>query len=204
MDGLFLLGDTNMSEEQQNNIDDDENQTTPTATDPVEPQDNEGGISSGSESGQQDTTDDLNTEESSGASDTSDSSSEDESAESEALPHYNQSPNTIRTKIACNGIDADTVEKLKAMDIDRRWQCDNRIPTWKWGLVNMAYDFNFIHKGGIVNDTDDRLLKIEGDVDTEDGAIRQQIGTRDIKYNGQGLQIDTSRETEEGESSSSN
>lgn len=203
-----MLGDTNMSEEQQNNIDDDENQTTtPTATDPVEPQDNEGGISSGSESGHQDTTDDFNTEESSDASDssnTSDSSSEDESAESEALPHYNQSPNTIRTKIACNGIDADTVEKLKAMDIDRRWQCDNRIPTWKWGLVNMAYDFNFIHKGGIVNDTDDRLLKIEGDVDTEDGAIRQQIGTRDIKYNGQGLQIDTSRETEEGESSSSN
>ena len=192
-----------MSEEQQNNIDDDENQTTPTATDPVEPQDNEEGISSGSESGQQDVTDDFNTDESSDtsdasdSSDVSDSSSEEESAESEALPHYNQSPNTIRTKIACNGIDADTVEKLKAMNIDRRWQCDNRIPTWKWGLVNMAYDFNFIHKGGIVNDTDDRLLKIEGDVDTEDGAIRQQIGTRDIKYNGQGLQIDTFRKQED-------
>ena len=180
-----------MSEEEQNNIIDDENQN-PTAGDPTEPQ--EGGNAEGGEQG-------------GGQNESSSGESSSSSSSSEALPHYNQSPHTIRTKISCNGIDADTVEKLRAMGIDRRWECDNRIPTWTFGLVNMAYDFNFVHKGGIVNDTDDMLLKIEGDVDTEDGAIRQHVATRDIKYNGQGLQIDTSRDTGkdgEEESSSSN
>ena len=110
------------------------------------------------------------------------------------LPHHVQSPNMIFGKVTCNGIDADSVDKLKAMDIDRRWNCDNRIPTWTFGMVNMGYDMNFVHKGGIVCDTDDRVQKIESDVDTEDGVIRKVTATRNIKYNGQGLQIDTSRE----------
>ena len=112
---------------------------------------------------------------------------------SEALPHHIQSPNMILGKVTCNGLDADSVEKLKKMDIDRRWECDNRVPTWTFGLVNMGYDFNFVHKGGIVCDTDDRVQKIESDVDSEDGVVRKVTATRNIKYNGQGLQIDASR-----------
>lgn len=109
------------------------------------------------------------------------------------LPHHIQSPNMICAKLTMNGLDADSVEKLKAMDIDRRWNCDNRVPTWTFGLVNMGHDFNFVHKGGIVCDTDDRVQKIEEDVETDDGVIRQVTKTRNIKYNGQGLQIDASR-----------
>lgn len=112
----------------------------------------------------------------------------------EALPHYHQTPNMIQTKLTMNGIDADSIEKLKNMNIDRRWNCDNRVPTWTFGLVNMGHDFNFVHKGGIVCDTDDRVQKIEEDVETNEGVIRQVTKTRNIKYNGQGLQIDCSRE----------
>ena len=174
-----------MPDEEQNNIIDDENQN-PTAGEPTQDDEIQSSSESGVEEGQ-----------------TQSSSEESSNSSSDALPHYLQSPNMIYGKITCNGLDADSVDKLKAMNIDRRWQCDNRIPTWKWGLVNMGYDFNFVHKQNVVNDTDNMLLKVEADVDTEDGAIRQQIATRDIKYNGQGLQIDTSRETEEEESSSS-
>jgi len=110
------------------------------------------------------------------------------------LPHHVQSPNMIQAKLTMNGIDADSVEKLKAMDIDRRWNCDNRVPTWTFGMVNMGHDFNFVHKGGIVCDTDDRVQKIESDVDSEDGIIRKVTATRNIQHNGQGLQIDASRE----------
>ncbi len=74
----------------------------------------------------------------------------------EALPHYQQSPDMIQVKLTMNGIDADSVEKLKAMDIDRRWNCDNRVPTWTFGMVNMGHDFNFLHNGGIVCDTASR------------------------------------------------
>ena len=111
----------------------------------------------------------------------------------EALPHYHQSPDMIQVKLTMNGIDADSVEKLKAMDIDRRWNCDNRVPTWTFGMVNMGHDFNFLHKGGIICDTDDRVQKIEEDVETDDGVVRKVTKTRTIKYNGQGLQIDCSR-----------
>jgi len=164
-----------MSEEEQNNIIDDGNQST-TGGEATEPQD---GIQT-----------EGNTEGGGQPSEESSSSG----SSSDALPHYHQSPNMICVKLTMNGIDADTVDKLKAMDIDRRWECDNRIPTWKFGLVNMGHDFHFVHNGGTVCDTDDRLMKIESDVDTEDGAIRKQTATRNIKYNGQGLQIDTSRE----------
>ena len=174
-----------MSEEEYNNMTGDENENqnggssseiagaTDQNTEPTEPTDTEGGEG-------------TKTEE--GASSESSSTSE-----SDKLPHYEQSPNMICAKLRMNGLDADSVEKLKAMNIDRRWECDNRIPTWTFGLVNMGHDFHFVQNGGIICDTDDRLLKIEKDVDTEDGAIRKITATRNIRYNGQGLQIDTSK-----------
>lgn len=94
----------------------------------------------------------------------------------------------IGTKITCNGYN-NTVEKLSTMGIDRRWSEDNRIPTWTFGLVNMAYDFNFIPNANIVCDTDDRVQQIVADVEGEEGVGRQIIGARNIRFNGQGLQI---------------
>lgn len=96
----------------------------------------------------------------------------------------------IGAKITCNGYN-NTVEKLRSMNIDRRWQEDNRIPTWTFGLVNMAYDLNFIHKANIICDTDDRVQPIEADVEGENGVERQIIGARNIRFNGQGIQIKT-------------
>lgn len=99
----------------------------------------------------------------------------------------------IGTKITCNGYN-NTVEKLRNMNIDRRWQEDNRIPTWTFGLVNMAHDFNFIHKANIVCDTDDRVQQIVADVEGVNGIERQIIGARNIRFNGQGIQIKTDEE----------
>ncbi len=182
-----------MSEEEQNNLNNEEEEQNPVA----------GGSSSEAPVGNQETEGSSSEEPTEAQQEEEASSSE---SESDALPHYHQSPNMICAKLRMNGIDADTVEKLKAMNIDRRWERDNRIPTWAHGLVNMGHDFHFVHQGGIVCDTDNRLMKIEKDVETEDGTARKIVATRNIRYNGQGLQIDTSRDTdgEEGESSSSN
>ena len=67
------------------------------------------------------------------------------------------------------------------MDIDRRWREDNRIPTWTFGMQNFGFDQNFIHNGGIINDTDDRVQKILGETEDELHTI---IGQRNIRDNG--------------------
>lgn len=88
------------------------------------------------------------------------------------MEHYKQSPNMIYSYISCNkqGID------LKNMNIDQRWNEDNRIPTWTFGMVNFNFDVNFIHKRNVINETDDFVLKILKD--------NQEIGTRKINHNG--------------------
>ncbi|MBR4316871.1 MAG: hypothetical protein IKP65_07930 [Alphaproteobacteria bacterium] len=62
------------------------------------------------------------------------------------------------------------------MNIDQRWNEDNRIPTWTFGMVNFGFDANFVQKGGMINGTDDFVLKILKD--------NEEIGTRKINYNG--------------------
>lgn len=106
-----------------------------------------------------------------------------------ALPHYEQSPKMICGQTACNGPEASTVEKLKAMDIDRRWECDNRIPTWNFGVVNFGFSQNFIHKGNIINDTDEFTLNIYSDVEGENGPVRDVTATRKIRFNGSWFNI---------------
>jgi hypothetical protein len=97
----------------------------------------------------------------------------------ENLPHYEQSPNMLMGTVHCNNID--DVKKLKSMSIDRRWEEDNRIPTWTFGMQNFGFDQNYLHQGNIINDTDDRVQKILGETEEEVNVI---IGTRNIRYNG--------------------
>lgn len=92
----------------------------------------------------------------------------------ENYQHYDHSQKMINITVNCNAID--DVNKLKAMDIDRRWNEDNRIPTWTFGMMNFGFDQNFIQNAMIINDTDDRVQTI-----LEDEEI---IGDRNIRYNG--------------------
>lgn len=95
------------------------------------------------------------------------------------MKHFEHSPNMIRGTVHCNKID--DAEKLKNMSIERRFRQDNRIYTWTFGVQNFGFDQNFLHKGGIINDTDDRIQKILGE--TEEN-VHEIIGTRNIRYNG--------------------
>lgn len=97
----------------------------------------------------------------------------------ENIPYYSESPKMLHGTVHCNSID--DVEKLKQMDIDRRWRQDNRIPTWTFGMQNFGFDQNFIHNGLIINDTDDRVQTILGETEDDTHDI---IGRRNIKYNG--------------------
>lgn len=96
----------------------------------------------------------------------------------EKLSHYEQSPKMINGVTHCN-IKSD--KELKHMSIDRRWEQDNRIPTWTFGMQNFGFDQHFLHNGLIINDTDDRIQKILGETETQTNVI---IGTRNIRYNG--------------------
>jgi predicted nuclease of restriction endonuclease-like (RecB) superfamily len=97
----------------------------------------------------------------------------------ENLPHYNEAATMLKGTVYCNIVDDN--EKLKNMDIDRRWKEDNRIPTWTFGMQNFGFDQNFIHNGLIINDTDDRVQKILGETDEDIHVI---IGQRNIRENG--------------------
>ena len=101
-----------------------------------------------------------------------------------ALPHYHQSPNMTFGKAACNGAGARSVEELKGMGIDRRWECDNRIPTWNFGVVNFGFDQNFIHKANVIDDTDEFTLNVHSDVEGDNGPVRDVTATRKIRFNG--------------------
>lgn len=95
------------------------------------------------------------------------------------MEHYDQSPKMLKGTVHCNEID--DVEKLKNMSIQRRFREDNRIYTWTFGAVNFGFDQNFIHQGGIINGTDDRVLEIISDTENN---TREITGTRNIRYNG--------------------
>ena len=96
------------------------------------------------------------------------------------LPVFNQSEKMIHLKVnAC----AYTDEQLKAMDIDRRWSADNRIPTWTFGMVNFGFDQKFLQNGGIIDDTDDRVQPIWSP-DTY-----EVTGYRRIVHNGNWLKV---------------
>ena len=95
--------------------------------------------------------------------------------------HYDQSPDMLHIEVHCTD---KTPEQLKAMDIDRRWREDNRSVTWTFGMQNFAFDQNFIWKGMLINDTDDRVQKIV-DKNLEDKD--EVVGTRNIRYNGSHL-----------------
>ena len=104
------------------------------------------------------------------------------SSAEESLPHYGQSPEMLVNDRGCNDADDDAI---KSMTPERRWRMDNRVPTWKFGMVNFGFSQNFVFGNPVVNDTDHRFMKIVGDVETEDGTDRGIVGTRDIRYNGQ-------------------
>lgn len=107
-------------------------------------------------------------------------------AEESEKKHYPGSPKMIQGKQYCT---TESIEKLKNMSIDQRWERDNRIPTWTFGMANFHFDHNFIHQGNIVNDTDEFVLNIESDVDGENGPVREVIGTRKIRFNGSWFNI---------------
>ena len=106
------------------------------------------------------------------------------SSESQALPHYPQSPSMIAGKTHCT---RHTNEQLKEMGIDRRWECDNRIPTWNFGMVNFRFDQNFMQNGSVINATDDTTQTILAD---KDDGTREITGTRRIAYNGSWFRLD--------------
>ena len=101
--------------------------------------------------------------------------------------HYPGSPKMIPGESRCT---TDSIEKLKKMSIDQRWERDNRIPTWNFGMANFRFDQNFIHQGNIINDTDDFVQTILSDKEGENGAVREVTGTRKIKFNGGWFRID--------------
>jgi len=92
--------------------------------------------------------------------------------------HYEQSTEMLHIEVHCTD---KTPEELKAMGIDRRWREDNRVATWAFGMQNFGFDQNFVWKGMIINDTDDRVQKIV-DKNLEDKD--EIVGTRNIRYNG--------------------
>ena len=114
------------------------------------------------------------------------------SSAEESLPLYGQSPKMLFNERRCNDASSDA---LKSMTPERRWQMDNRIPTWKYGMVNFGYGQNFVFGNPVVNDTDHRRLRIVGDVETEDGVDRGIVGIRDIRYNGQWFTFDEKKQS---------
>ncbi len=103
---------------------------------------------------------------------------EEQNSNSESLPVYNTSESLVHIKTnACKHTD----EQLKNMDINRRWEADNRTATWNLGMVNFGFDQNFLHKGGMINDTDDRVQPIW------DSDALEITGYRRIVYNGSWL-----------------
>jgi hypothetical protein len=95
------------------------------------------------------------------------------------MEHFEHSPKMFRGTVYCNNID--DMEKLKNMSIDRRWNEDNRIYTWTFGAMNFGFDQNFLYKGGVINDTDNRHQTILGETENSTHEI---IGSRNIRYNG--------------------
>ncbi len=95
------------------------------------------------------------------------------------MENYATSPKMIGGTVYCN--EKASAEQLREMDINRRWNEDNRLLTWTFGLVNAGYDQRFIQNGGIINDTDDRVQKI---VDKNEEEHDELKGYRNIKNNG--------------------
>ena len=105
----------------------------------------------------------------------------------EGAPHYGQSPEMLVNTRHCNDRPD---EALKGMSPERRWMLDNRVPTWKYGMVNMGFSQNFVFGNPVINDTDHRYLKISADVEGDDGRVsREIIATRNIQYNGQWMKL---------------
>ena len=105
----------------------------------------------------------------------------------EGAPHYGQSPNMLVNTRHCNDASEDA---LKAMTPERRWMMDNRVPTWKFGVVNFGFGQNFVFGNPVINDTDHRYLKVSADAEDEDGrTYREIVATRNIKYNGQWMKF---------------
>ena len=105
----------------------------------------------------------------------------------EGAPHYGQSPEMLVNTRHCNDRPD---EALKGMSPERRWMLDNRVPTWKYGMVNLGFSQNFVFGNPVINDTDHRYLKISADVEGDDGRVsREIIATRNIQYNGQWMKL---------------
>lgn len=100
---------------------------------------------------------------------------------------YTGSPAMLNNRVYNNT--GSNNKSLKEMSIDRRWECDNRIPTWNFGVMNFGFDQNFIHKGNIIDDTDEFTLNLTDDVETENGPLREVVGVRKIKFNGSWFNI---------------
>ena len=105
---------------------------------------------------------------------------EENSNEEPKMKHYSQSPNMIHGRIHCCGTERD----LASMDIDRRWEMDNRIPTWNFGMVNFGFDQNFLQNGGSICATDDEVIKV---IDKNQPESKENVATRQIRFNGQGF-----------------
>ena len=101
------------------------------------------------------------------------------------MENYSISPKMIGGAVYCN--EKSSVEDLKAMNIDRRWNEDNRVLTWTFGLINAAFDQKFIQNGMVINETDDKVLKI---VDKNKEESEELKGYRHTRYNGNWLKVD--------------
>ena len=105
----------------------------------------------------------------------------------EGAPHYGQSPEMLVNTRHCNDRPD---EALKGMSLEHRWMLDNRIPTWRFGMVNFGFSQNFVFGNPVINDTDHRYLKISADVEGDDGRVsREIIATRNIQHNGQWMRL---------------
>lgn len=101
--------------------------------------------------------------------------------------NYDTSPEMICVERRCTTENADS---LKKMDFDTRWNKDNRIPTWNFGMMNFGFDQNFTYGGNAINLTDDEERQtITEDSEEEEGVSRKVTGHRRMAYNGNWFKI---------------
>lgn len=94
------------------------------------------------------------------------------------------SPEMLHIERRCASTASNDYESLKKMDIDRRWNEDNRIPMWNFGMTNFGFDQNFLYGGNSICLTDDDRQTITEDNNDEEGESRKVTGHRYMTYNG--------------------
>lgn len=89
---------------------------------------------------------------------------------------YKVSDKILKNRVYCNEYSTTVIGNLNG-NMKMRFENDNRIPIAGKGMVNFGFDQNFRINGGMINGTDDYVLKI-----VKDG---EQTGNyRYISHNG--------------------